>query len=65
MIWNNLNTTYTIGSLKIEDNSKHLQHGKQVKRVYNKCIMLEQRICYPNHPQMKWIDYFDNVSYLN
>ncbi|KAL4136171.1 hypothetical protein QTP88_007735 [Uroleucon formosanum] len=55
---------------KIEDDMKLLQRGKQVKRIYNKYIKLEQRICCLKErvtndpPQIKWIDYLDNISYL-
>ncbi|KAL4149879.1 hypothetical protein QTP88_003730 [Uroleucon formosanum] len=55
---------------KIEDDMKLFQRGKQVKRIYNKYIKLEQIICCleervtSDPPQMKWIDYLDNISYL-
>lgn len=55
---------------KIEDDMKLLQRGKKVKRIYNKYVKLEQRICSlkervtSDPPQMKWIDYLDNISYL-
>jgi len=55
---------------KIEDDMKLLQRGKKVKRIYNKYVKLEQRICSNKErvtsgpPQMKWIDYLDNISYL-
>ncbi|KAF0746435.1 MULE domain-containing protein [Aphis craccivora] len=53
---------------KIEDDMKLLQRGKKVKRIYKKYVKLEQRICSlkervtSDPPQMKWIDYLDNIS---